>query len=184
MPFPSNIQTGTVVGRLLSPTVDGPLPGADKTAVPSDVVVEFVPSLLRIPAPAATPGPVTFLAGTSNRPVMGVIDSEGYLSTPDPENSEIPQFRGVRLVASDSGGMSVVGWEWVATVRLKAGRVLFALRFTVPANGEVDLTNATPALAGPDAAALIWYGDTEPPAAGNYTIWVQPDGTWLTLEAS
>lgn len=181
MVFPSNIETGTVVGRLLAPTVDGPLPGTDKAAVPSNVVVDFAPSLARIPAPAATPGPVTFLTGTA-RPVTGVIDSEGYLSTPDPDNADIPQFRGVRLVASNSDGMSVTGWEWLATVRLKTGRVLFTLRFAVPADGEVDLTNATPAPTGPDGAALIWEGAEEPPAAGNYTIWVQPDGTWLTLE--
>lgn len=149
MSFPENITTVPITGRLLAGTVDGPNPTTKRSAVSARFLVEFTPEVTKIPAPEADGGPTTFYrgGGLPFAPVMGVVDSRGYLCTPDPDNRAIPLFEGVRLIATDDAALSVKDWTWRVTIRTLDGKTVESYPIAVPAAAAVnglDLTNLAP----------------------------------------
>ncbi|MCW2132876.1 phosphodiester glycosidase family protein [Arthrobacter sp. VKM Ac-2550] len=143
MTFPENISTVKVVGRFLAGRVGAPTV-TGSTAVPARVTVDFVPEVSKIPAPAAAPAPVTFYGGGLPGPVRGVLDYEGYLCTPDPENPDYPSQRGVYLIATDDESLAVMDWTWRVTVKAD-GRVLDSYPIAVPQDAvTLDLTLTAP----------------------------------------
>ncbi|MFJ2619681.1 hypothetical protein [Glutamicibacter sp. NPDC087344] len=148
MDFPSNITTVPITARLLVGTVDGPNPVVDREAVPGRFAVEFVPEVVKVPAPAATGGPTTFYRGVSLPEVVrGVVDSRGILCTADPDDHLRPSHEGVRLMATDDDIISVKDWTWRVTVKSLDGKLIESYSIAVPksaAENGLDLTNLAP----------------------------------------
>lgn len=149
MGFPTNVTTVKITGRLLVSSVDGHRPTTERVAVPAKLQVEFTPEVIKVPAPGAQAGPTTFYRPDGDLPdmVRGVIDAEGYLCTPDPNNPAYPMFRSVRLMATDDDAISVKDWTWRVTVKTTAGKVVESYSIAVPkaaALSGLDLTNLAP----------------------------------------
>lgn len=100
MVSPPQLTTGRAVGQFFE------APGK-----PLHGTVTFTASISHASAPVAEPNPFTVLP----RPQKGVIDSQGFLSTPGSDS--LAGERGVVLVAVDNPELSTVGWHWVASIR-------------------------------------------------------------------
>ena len=152
MSFPENITTVPVTGRLLAGTVDGPKPTTGRQAVSARFLVEFTPEILKVPAPGAAGGPTTFYRAGLPATVRAVVDADGYLCTPDPDNFKIPMFRGVRLIATDDPALAVTNWTWRVTISTIEGRQVEAYSIAVPASAAtngLDLTLLAPVPSSP-----------------------------------
>ena len=137
--FPAELSTGMVHGRFIVAVIDGEDEGQEPDVVPAQGKVAFKASVGYIPVPVATGGPVTVMKG----PITGVLDGEGYLSTPHPTTGE-PMYRGVKLLATDDPDMAVTDWTWAADYRFESvnGVTLQipAHSFALPSGTVVDLT--------------------------------------------
>lgn len=139
MLFPTNIATGRVTGQFLAGIVDGADDDQEPDAVPASGSVTFTASVPYLPGPTATPNPATILTTS----IVAVLDREGYLCTPV-EGSRAPDYRGVRLIATEATDISVIGWTWNATYSFNpvAGQNIAIPdhSFSLPSGGTVDLT--------------------------------------------
>ena len=140
MALPSNVSTGTVTGQFVVAVADGSDSDYDPDTYPVGGTVTFTPSVPYLPDPS---GGVTILASA----ITGIFDGDGYLCTPDPDNSKVAGRRGVQLIATDDPDLSVTGWTWkvsyafaplnkVALPQVPPHDIL------VPSGGTVDLTSA------------------------------------------
>ena len=140
MALPSNVSTGTVTGKFVVAVADGSDSDYDPDTYPVGGTVTFTPSVPYLPDPS---GGVTILASA----ITGIFDGDGYLCTPDPDNSKVAGRRGVQLIATDDPDLSVTGWTWkvsyaftplnkVALPQVPPHDIL------VPSGGTVDLTSA------------------------------------------
>lgn len=139
MDLPVNVSTGEVVGRYIADVIDGADPNLDPDARPVRGRIVFTASVPYLPNPTAAPAPVTIM----RVPIIGVLDADGYLCTPYPGTLE-PQYRGVRLIATDDPDLSVEGWTWDVTYMFEAidgyKIAIPAHGFALPAGTTVDLT--------------------------------------------
>lgn len=135
---PTNVQTGLVSGRFLAGIIDGPDPDDEPDFIAAVGRIMFVASVPYLPDPTADPAPVTLLQA----PVVGILDHEGYLCTPNEAGG--PGNRGVRLVATDDPDVLVQEWTWnVKYTFEKVNGVVPTIEshaFFLPSDAQVDLT--------------------------------------------
>lgn len=140
MSLPANVDTGRVEGRFIVGVVDGPDQDLDPDGIPAQGTITFTSSVPYLPDPFASPAPVTILKA----PITGVLDSEGYLCTPDPADPTQPGYRGLRLIATDDPDLSVTGWTWTVTYNFQrvagVGLSIPSHSMALPAGATVDLT--------------------------------------------
>lgn len=160
MDLPVNVSTGEVVGRYIADVIDGADTNLDPDARPVRGRIVFTASVPYLPNPTAAPAPVTIM----RVPIIGVLDADGYLCTPYPGTLE-PQYRGVRLIATDDPDLSVEGWTWDVTYMfdpIDGYKIAIpAHGFTLPSGTTVDLTKVAKVPSSPgyslpqaEAAAL------------------------------
>jgi hypothetical protein len=107
MLLPANVSTGRVVGQFIVGVIDGDDPDEEPEVVPASGTITFSASVPYLPNLGSVPNPKTIL--TKN--IVGVLDSQGYLSTPKPGTRDAA-YPGVRLVANDDPDLSVESWTW------------------------------------------------------------------------
>lgn len=160
MDLPVNVQTGMVTGRYIADVIDGPDANLDPDAQVVQGRIVFTSSVPYLPNPTATPDPVTIMRA----PIVGVLDADGYLCTPYPGTLD-PQYRGVRLIATDDPDISVTDWTWDVTYFFEPlnGHKLAipAHGFALPSGSTEDLTKLSKVPSSPgyslpqaEAAAL------------------------------
>lgn len=107
MSLPTNVGSGQIVGRYVVGVIDSPDDTDDEPElIPARGTITFTPSIGYVPN-STTEIPMTIMKA----PITGVLDSEGYLCTPD--NTTTPEgglSRGVKLFATDVG--QVTGWTY------------------------------------------------------------------------
>lgn len=142
MPLPSNVQFGTVVGQFLAPIIDGSDVDGDPDVVAMSGTITFTASVTYIKNMGATPNPVTYIKTA----ITGILDSEGYLCTPNPLG--VPT-RGLRLIATDDPDLNPTNWVYNVSYNLthpqKSGA--FSLpphSISIPMGSVNDLTGIVP----------------------------------------
>lgn len=140
---PGEVLFGTVKGRFVLGLQDGSDPDSnpDLTAPKGEVI--FTPSVPYIPFPTAEPEPFVLLRGNG---IRGIINSDGYICTPDAEDPEKPAAKRMVLWATNSPGAAVQDWTWQAVFRLYGpdgktlGDVIPASNFLLPAGSVLDIS--------------------------------------------
>ncbi|MEV7644731.1 MULTISPECIES: hypothetical protein [Actinomycetes] len=159
MGLPTNVDTGMVTGRYIADIVDGVDPDQEPDAVPVQGRIVFTKSVAYLPNPTADPYPVTIM----QVPIVGVLDSDGFLCTPFPGTLE-PQYRGVRLIATDDPDLAVQNWTWDVTYIFEPVNgyklAIPAHGFSLPSGETVDLTKvakvpSSPGYSLPQAEAAV-----------------------------
>lgn len=139
---PENIDYGTVVWQAATDVGDGSDPGSLPDYIPPTGTVTFVSSVGKLLDPGATPNPITIIRDV----ILGVIDEQGYLCTPDPVTLQ-PAYRGVKLIANDDEDLNPRNSVYNVAYQLKSGRTGKTLKYpeqhqiSVIAGQTVDLTN-------------------------------------------
>lgn len=110
MPLSANISTGLVKGRFGSGVKAGP--NGEKLLIPARGRIDFVGMTPITQFPTVDP-PVTMLRPTAT----GILDSEGYLCTPDVTDPSKPGERMVLMQAPNDPDSTVRGWTWRGTPR-------------------------------------------------------------------
>lgn len=157
---PSNIDYGTVVWRAAIDVVDSSDPGTEPDFIPPTGTVTFVSTVGKLLDPGALPDPLTVIRD----PIVGVLDDEGYLCTPD--EAGLPAYRGVQLIATDDPDLNPLNPLYNVSYQLRGrnGRTLKypeSHQIAVPTGAEVDLTNFIP----PDGTQTIGIPQAEALAA-------------------
>lgn len=133
--LPSEIKTGLVTGQFIITVIDNDDPDFKPQIVPAQGKVTFKPSVDYIPYPGLTPNAVTVMQG----PIVGILDSEGYLCTPHPVTGE-PLYQGVHLNAADDPEAAVKGWSWSASPSLTNSKLAVkSINFVLNTGDVVDL---------------------------------------------
>lgn len=151
MSITSNLSSGRITARYALGVVDGPDPDDEPELIPAAGTVRFVPKVPYLVNVTADPAPLIALPAE----VVGILDSEGYLCTPNPTDPTKPGVRGVRLFATDDPDGGVTGWTWEATPRLitPAGITLAGAlpttSFALPSGAALDLATITKVPASP-----------------------------------
>lgn len=157
--LPAELSTGMVHGRFIVALVDGDDADQEPEVIPATGRVSFKASVGYVPVPVTAEGPVTVMKG----PIVGVLDDEGYLSTPHPTTGE-PMYRGVKLLATDDPDMAVKDWTWTADYRFDSVNAttmqIPAHSFALPGGAVVDLTTmvkvpSSPGYGLPQAEAAV-----------------------------
>lgn len=139
---PPKIASGRVVGQFIVGVVDGSDPDDEPDLIGARGSFEFTPTVLYTTVPEGTPNPFTLL----REPVVGILDSEGYLCTPNPDKPTEAGVRGLRLFSTERSDGSVQEWQWRATplfenrLGIRISGVMKPFTFNLPANTTVDLT--------------------------------------------
>lgn len=141
MALPTNAGTGLVTGRFIVGVADGDDADFEPDGIPAQGRITFVASVPYVPDPTAAPDPVTIL----KVPIIGILDEDGYLCTPDPAAPEFPGTRGLRLVATDDEDFSVTGWTWNVSYAFQPVNgvtpTVAAHSMALPVGSTVDLTS-------------------------------------------
>lgn len=162
--LPAELSTGMVHGRFIVALVDGDDADQEPEVIPATGRVSFKASVGYVPVPVTAEGPVTVMKG----PITGVLDNEGYLSTPHPTTGE-PMYRGVKLLATDDQDMAVKDWTWTADYRFDSVNAttmqIPAHSFALPGGAVVDLTTmvkvpSSPGYGLPQAEAAALRAET------------------------
>ena len=132
---------GTVVGRYIVGVDDGPDEDEHPDLVPARGKFEFVPSVKYIPVLLGG-NPYTLI----RQAVVGILDDEGFLCTPDPLNPKQAGRRGVVLHATDDPHASVQNWTWRVTPKFEglaqsAANQIPPFDINVPTGEVVDLAH-------------------------------------------
>lgn len=137
--LPNTLGTGLITGRFIYAIIDGNDPDREPEVLPCIGEIEFVASIGYIPIPETSEGPVTMFKPS----MVGILDEEGYLCTPDPETG-LPMYRGIRLVASDGVELLVKNWTYKVLYRIRGSRKAIQgippHEITVLDGAEEDLT--------------------------------------------
>lgn len=145
MTIPSNLSSGRITARYGLGFVDGPDPDDEPDLIPAAGSVRFTPSIPHLVNLTAKPAPLVVILAE----VVGILDSEGYLCTPDPADPSKAGTRGIRLFATDDPDSGVTGWTWTALPRLTTptGTVLPSAAptktFPLPSGITMDLAAIT-----------------------------------------
>lgn len=162
MSLPSSLASGRIVGQFIIGVVDGPDPDDEPDVIPARGTVTFTPGYQYNPSVVGDPNPYTLLP----YPIVGVLDEEGHLCTPDPADPSKPGTRGVRLFATDDPALSVQGWTWTATTRFTTSQGITIsatvppATFAVPTGSTQDLAHlvkmpASPGVGTEQAVTLV-----------------------------
>lgn len=142
---------GKVIGRFLTPVVDTADADTYPDLVPLVGTITFQSVADRLIDPAATPD-ATVLAST---PIVGVLDSQGYLSTPGAGGSV--QYSGLWLIASDDPNINPTDNQYEVTYSLSLNNKVVPLpshRIFVVGGSTINLGSIIPpAAAEPVGAA-------------------------------
>lgn len=140
MALPINVGTGKVTGRFIVGIADGADVDDEPDAIPAKGAITFTASVPYLPDPTAAPSPVTIL----HTPIVGVLDADGVLCTPDPADPMQAGTPGLRLIATDDPDLSVQDWTWSVTYGLAsvggAALKIPTHSMALPAGGSIDLT--------------------------------------------
>lgn len=157
--LPTNVETGMVTGRYIADIVDGIDPDQEPDVVPVQGRIVFTKSVAYLPNPTAEPYPVTIM----QVPIVAVLDEDGILCTPFPGTLE-PQYRGVRLIATDDPDLAVQNWTWDVTYMfdpIDGYKIAIPPHgFALPSGETVDLTKvakvpSSPGYSLPQAEAAV-----------------------------
>lgn len=130
---------------------------------PARGLVVFEASVSYIPDPLASSGPRTVVP----EPVLAIIDTSGYICTPDPNDLTKAGERGVVLDTTDSLSEDGGDWTWVARPQLRSVNgvqmidAIPPFGFVLPAAADsLDLADvqkvpASPGLGTEQAVALV-----------------------------
>lgn len=140
--LPENISTGRVEWQAISDVTDGPDADQKPDVIAPTGTVNFVASTTVLRNLTSAPNPVSVLRD----PIVGVLDSEGYLCTPNADGT--PAYRGVELIATDDPDLNPADWVYNVTYDLlgRNGRELelTSHQIYVPTGATVDLTSVGP----------------------------------------
>lgn len=154
---PENVNYGRVEWQAISDITDGPDSGSRPDFIAPSGTVTFTASTVALRDTSALPNAVSILRD----PIIGVLDSEGFLCTPDDDGA--PSYRGVELIATDDPDLNPTDWVYNVTYKItgKNGRQipLQSHQIYVPTDTTVDLTKVGPvenatAIGIPQAEAL------------------------------
>lgn len=140
--------TGKVVGRLVTLIVDKDDPDQEPDLVPLAGKVIFQLNVARVTELDASPVPMVI----ASTPFEAVLDSGGYLSTPDAVGGV--QYQGIRLPANNDPDLNPTGTQYTVSYQLTVqgtntqvtipSHLLF-----LPADGQIDLATMIPPVAAP-----------------------------------
>lgn len=142
--IPANIKYGTVTGRFLLTYTDGDDYNTELDWTPAKGSVLFTPSA---PYLMDLDENITFIPSI----VEGVLDSEGYIISPD-------GLPGIKLLATDNEDVTPQEWTWRADFRLtdqlgNPTRGITAFSFAVPKESTQDLSVLSPV---PDSNGVFY----------------------------
>lgn len=133
---------GKVTAQLSTFIVDSTDPDSLPDLVPLQGTITFTPNVSRI-IDSIIPQPM--ILGSS--PITGVLDDEGFLSTPGVGNAI--QYQGLWLPATDNAEFNPDTFQYLVTFNLKTsdGRVVTipSQYMELPTDATVDLANVVPA---------------------------------------
>lgn len=127
LPLPSNVSTGSVVGRF------GVVEEGTGFQPVTDLVVTFEPSVSAVLVRTADPAPLSIAL----TPVECLIDADGYLRGPD-------GLPGVQLVATDDDDLTPSGWTYRVEFVRDDQRIFQSFSIAIPGGTSIDITNAAP----------------------------------------
>lgn len=154
----AELSTGMVHGRFIVAVVDGTDYNEIPDVIPATGKITFKASVPYVPVYQTASGPVTILKS----PIVGILDSEGYLSTPHPNTGE-PLYRGVKLFATDDPSMGVVDWTW--SVEYKLDSVAPGMAFVPPHNFQLATDSVYDLTTGVKVPSTPGYGIPQAEAA-------------------
>lgn len=163
---PSNLSYGKVVWQTVSDIEDGSDPDVLPDFIAPTGTVTFVASMIAGRDITATPNPVTVVRD----PIVAVLDDQGYLCTPDPDDQSVAGARGLWLIATDDPDLNPADWVYnvVYAIKGKDGRAIplrshqiYVPTYTADPDNAVDLTSVGPV----DNAATIGIPAAEAAAA-------------------
>lgn len=171
-PLPTNLAYGTVVGRFLAVTADGPDTDALPDGVPLSGTIVFTPSVSV--ALVAEVSPTTLLL----QPIRASIDGNGYVFQ---GNSP-----GVKLLATDATSVNPIDFTYRVSfedMTVEGTPVAIpGFHIKVPAGLETDLTKATPVAYS--EGVLIVRGEAGPPGTGGGGTGSGTDGKSVEMRNS
>lgn len=167
-----SLATGRVNGQFVLGVVDGADVDQEPDIIPAQGTITFSGAAPYIPLVSAVPNPVTLMTTS----IVAVLDSEGYLTTPDPFDPTKPGTRGIRLFANDDPSSPVQGWTWTVTYRFAVSNgatpTIPAHSIAVLSGAELDLTTvvkvpASPGVGEAQAFALVDRAESAATSAAN-----------------
>lgn len=132
------VPSGRVVGRFVVGMVDGADLNDEPDLIGASGTLEFIPSPTYMPMPTGGPDPYVLLPET----FIAILDSEGYVCTPNPLSPSSAGARGIRLFATDNQD-TVHDWTWRVIPRFTGTKATIpAFNISVPTGSVVDLATA------------------------------------------
>lgn len=168
---PTNVGFGTVVGQFILDVVDSGDAGQDPDFVPASGTITFTASVPKVLDAGAAPNPVTIVRWQ----ITGILDSNGFLCTPDPSDPTIAGAQGIKLIATDDADLNPVNWTWTVSYSLVGpdGSRLGSPRghsMALPQGTTVDLTLVQPVESSTGNAILVGsIGPTGPRGSDWFT---------------
>lgn len=145
--WPIDLGYGTLTGRVLYMTADGPDEDRDPDLTAAAGKVTVTPSVKQVRY-TGTDGPILLASRTHD----GILDSEGYICTVNADGSA--GARGIVLPATDSPNLSPVDFTYAVDVRI--GSEAFAKFSITVADGEtVDVAAVTPVATSGGTAIVV-----------------------------
>lgn len=149
----SPLQYGTVVGRFLVELGDSNDTDLKPDVHPARGTLLFTPAVSYANVKSAQPDPTTIFP----QPVIGVLDSLGYLYSVEVDNTGlpvrtingdyIPSQKGLRIQASSDPNISPSNWTWRVSFNLNFSGISLKydpFEFTLDPNQVVDLAYVKP----------------------------------------
>lgn len=182
--------TGKVIGRLVTLIVDSEDEGQEPDLVPLAGKVTFQLNVARTTELNAQPVPQVIVSS----PFEAILDSAGYLSTPDAVGGV--QYQGIRLPANDDPDLNPTGTEYTVsyslTVQGKNTQVTVpSHNLFLPAGATIDLATMIPPVGAPPvtvaqaeallALAVRSVNGVEPDANGNVEVEGAGEGAVLSV---
>lgn len=150
---------GKVKGRIVTFVVDSADPGSDPDMVPLSGTVSFQLNVPKVLDATATPAPL-IIAST---PFIAVLDSSGYVSTPD-VTGLTAAYPDIYMLANDDPDLNPLGTTYTVSYNVRLGNISINIpshSIFVPTGGTVDLADFIP----PDNAPAIGTAQAEAAAA-------------------
>lgn len=183
---------GKVVAQFMTAVVDASDPDQFPDLVPLIGSVTFTLNVGRIVETDAEPNP--YIIGSTA--ITGILDSEGYLCTPNPSNPLAAGTRGIYLIATDDASLNPTAFQYAVTYKLTAPdtrpRELPTHNIALLAGTTIDLAMVIPPASAPaigtaaaeaaaaaaaaSAAAAVQYvivaTGNEPRPVGGLVFWL------------
>lgn len=145
--WPIDLGYGTLTGRVLYMTADGPDEDREPDLTAAAGKVTVTPSVKQVRYTGAD-GPILLASRTHD----GILDSEGYICTVNADGTA--GARGIVLPATDSPNLSPVDFTYAVDVRI--GSEAFAkFNISVTADEVVDVAVVTPVASSGGTAVVV-----------------------------